>query len=123
MATQTLFTLSPALRGPLNGFITSTFLLPVGSTKLTVTSNISAADLADASKSLTLGIQRFKQATLQWATDAEFTWQGGGLDKSGNPNTQSPVMIFDVGGLDGQNCRGIITIPIAITVGAVVSSS
>lgn len=126
MATQTLFTLPQQSRGPFTDFKTPSFTIPVGVTQATIQTNISAADLADSTKSMEMHMEC---STDGFVNDirfqAGFTWQGGGTNpKTGLPWTISPSCTFT--GLDqmsGEQCRLSITIPVAITAGATVTVS
>lgn len=125
MATQTLFTLPQQQRGPFTDFKTPSFTIPAGITQATIQTNISSADLADPTKSIEVHMEC---STDGFVNDirfqAGFTWQGGGVDKNGNPFTVSPGCTFDgLAQMSGEQCRLSITIPIAITVGATVSVS
>lgn len=112
----------PAATYPKGVFTSPQFTIPDGIAQVIVVIVVSAPDISDPTKSLTFELDRRDPAdSNNWLFDHGFTWQGGSLDKSGQP--ASPSSFTGVGPLAGQVCRFRITLPDSLTASLAISTA
>jgi hypothetical protein len=124
-AQTTLFNMPQQPVGPVTNLKapSSGFAVPVGTSAITIATNIQASDLADATKSLTIAMESSSDGGTTWNFESSFTWQGGENNpKTGLPDTSSPIMTFDVSRLGGRLVRASITLPKVLTTGVIVTA-
>lgn len=121
MAT-TIFTLPQGNYGPVTDFKSPSYTPPVGTSEIIVTTSIAPADLADSTKNMSITYETSFDGGHTFQPQVTATWQGGQLDKFGNPNTISPVFGFDTDGTDGLPSRLSITANKQINMGATVAT-
>jgi hypothetical protein len=114
-----LFTYPQQITGPFTNRVFGPFTVP-NATRLILTTNIVAADLADSTKSLSV-LTRIAHDGVTFDDSDSMTWVGGALDKHGNP-AGNPIMTESVDPSEiGKPAQVIVTIPSALNIGFTVS--
>jgi len=120
MATTTLATVPSRSVGP-GQFNSGDFVVPnTQFSTITISFTILAADLADATKSLTFSLLK-KQPDASYSFDAGFTWQGGNLNAKTGTFT-SPALSVDIADLIGQTIQIEADVPVALTTSITVTA-
>ena len=106
---------------PAGTFTSPTYTVPAGVTVVEVQFTLSAADAADATKTLNFECDRFDVPSQSWIFDHGFTWQGGSV----NPKTGqffNPIGMGVDGVSEGEQLRAVITTNLPLTTAILVNA-
>ena len=97
--------------------ISSSFDVPNGTTgTVKFIADIAPNDLTDPGNTLTFSIEQFDPGNGTWGVIAGFTWQGGPPTKFGG----QPGMSFNLDQVAGRTVRISLSIPVRMSIGAII---